>query len=113
MTKVDPSPGALLATWIRPPWYSSTIRLAKVIPNPQPRCLVVNPGAKTSFISAGDIPFPWSLMRISTVSVSPAPNHFHLDMPLTAVGGINRVFQDILHDPLDQLLIHADRGTSS
>ena len=31
-------------------------------------------------------------------------------MPLTAVGGINRILQDILHDPLDQLLIHADRG---
>ena len=110
MTKVDPSPGALRATQIRPPWYSSTIRLARVIPSPQPRCLVVNPGAKTSFISAGDIPFPWSLMRTSTDLGLPAPHHLHLDVPAAPVGGVDRVLQDVLHDPLDQLLVHADRG---
>ena len=58
--KVVPTPGSDFKSEILPPWYSSIILLVSERPNPHPRFLVVNPGAKTFAASDREMPFPVS-----------------------------------------------------
>ena len=47
-----------------PPWYCSTILLARLRPSPQPLFLLLKPGLKIFFFCWGEIPLPLSSISI-------------------------------------------------
>src|SRR5262249_5770475 len=60
-----------LRTGMRP-WCAARTGLAPASPRPEPRVLVVKPGAKMRAMSARGMPGPRSRISISTVGVEPA-----------------------------------------